>query len=96
MAKHKLKQNEDVIYIYNMYKAGFSFTHSLRPWEIDGMIILPADNVKSLGAMWSDTAQLSLTLDKHASAVCSAASLHIRNIGKIRHLLTQSIVGKMV
>ena len=37
-----------------------------------------------------------LTLNKHVSAVCSTASLHIRNIGKIRHLLTQSITEKLV
>ena len=37
-----------------------------------------------------------LTLNKHVSVVCSAASLHIRNIGKIRHLLTQSITEKLV
>ena len=37
-----------------------------------------------------------LTLNKHVSGVCSAASLHIRNIGKIRHLLTQSITEKLV
>ena len=43
---------------------------------------------------WHWTA--GLTLSKHGSFVCSAASLHIRNIRKIRHLLTQSITGKLV
>ena len=56
------------------------------------MNILPAENVKSLGV----TLASCLTLNKHVSAVCSAASLHIRNIGKIRHLLTQSTTEKLV
>ena len=56
------------------------------------MNILAAENVKSLGV----TLDSCLTLNKHVSAVCSAASLHIRNIGKIRHLLTQSITEKLV
>ena len=65
----------------------------LRPLQIGGIYILPAKNVKSLGV----TLDSCLTLNKHVSAVCSAASLHIRNIGKIRHLLTQlSITEKLV
>ena len=57
-----------------------------------GMNILPAENVKSLRVKLDSC----LTLNKHVSAVCSAASLHIRNIRKIRHLLTQSITEKLV
>ena len=63
-----------------------------KPLQIGGMHILPAENVKSLGV----TLDSRPTLNKHVSAVCSAASLHIRNIGKIRHLLTQSITEKLV
>ena len=74
------------------HKAGFSSKHSLRPLHIGGMTILPAENVKSLGV----TLDSCLTLNKHISAVCSAASLPIRNMGKIRHLLTQSITEKLV
>ena len=69
-----------------------SFKHSLRPLQIGGIDILPAQNVKSLGV----TLDSCLTVEKHVSAVCSAASLHIRNIGKICHLLTQSITEKLV
>ena len=37
-----------------------------------------------------------LPINKHVSAVCSAASLHSKNIGKIRYLLIQSITEKLV
>ena len=35
-------------------------------------------------------------MNRHVSAVCSAAYLHIRSLGKIRHLLTQSATEKLV
>ena len=87
----KTKCGEDKV-LYT-YKARFS-KHSLRPLQIGGIDILPAENVKSIGV----TLDCCLTLDKHGhvSAVCSAASLPIKNIGKIRHLLTQSITEKLV
>ena len=87
--KSDLGEKTEVLYTY---KAGFSSKHSLRPLQIGGMHILPAENVTSLGV----TLDSCLTLNKHVSAVCSAASLHIRNIGKTRHLLTQSITEKLV
>ena len=90
--KNRLKQNggkTEVLYTYN---AGFLSKHSLRPLQIGRIDILPAENVKNLGV----TLDSCLTLNKHVSAVCNAASLHIRNIGKIRHLLTQSITKKLV
>ena len=92
MVKNRLKQNGEKTEVLYTYKAGFSSKHSLRPLQIGGMNILPAENVKSLGV----TLDSCLTLNKHVSAVCSAASLHIRNIGKIRHLLTQSTTEKLV
>ena len=92
MVKNRLKQNGEKTEVLYTYKAGFSFKHSLRPLQIGRMNILPAENMKSLGV----TLDSCLTLNKHVSAVCSAASLHIRNIGKIRHLLTQSITEKLV
>ena len=92
MVKNRLKQNGENTEVLYIYKPGFSSKHSLRPLQIGGMNILPAENVKSLGV----TLDSCLTLNKHVSAVCSAASLHIRNIGKIRHLLTQSITKKLV
>ena len=92
MVKNRLKQNGEKTEVLYTYKAEFSSKHSLRPLQIGGMNILPAENVKSL---WV-TLDSCLTLNKHDSAVCSAASLHIRNIGKIRHLLTQSITEKLV
>ena len=81
MVKNRLKQNGEKT---ETYKAGFPSKHSLRPLQIGGMNILPAENVKSLGV----TLDSCLTLNKHVSAVCSAASLYIRNIRKICHLLT--------
>ena len=73
MVKNRLKQNGEKTKFLYTYKAGFSSKHSLRPLQIGGMHILPAENVKSLGV----TLDSCLTLNKHVSAVCSAASLHI-------------------
>ena len=92
MIKNRLKQNGEKTEVLYTYKAGFSSKQSLRPLQIGGIYIFPAENVKSLEV----TLDSSLTLNKHVSAVCSAASLHIRNIGKIRRLLTQSITEKLV
>ena len=87
MVKNRLKQNGEKTEVLYTYKAGFLSKHSLRRSQIGGINIFPTETVKSLGV----TLDSCLTLNKHVSVVCSAASLHIRNIGKIRHLLTQSI-----
>ena len=64
-----IKQNGEKTEVLYTYKAGFSSKHSLRSLQIGGINILPAENVKSLGV----TLNSCLTLEKHASAVCSAA-----------------------
>ena len=92
MVKNRLKQNGEKTEVLYTYKSGFSSKSSLRPLQIGGASILPAKDVKTLGV----TLDNYLTLNKHVSAVCSAASLHIRNLGKIRHLLTQNVTEKLV
>lgn len=92
MVQNRLKQNCDKTELLYTCKPGHLSKMNLRPLRIDGEDILPADHVKSLGVFLDG----GLTLNRHVSAVCSAASLHIRNLGKIRHLLTQSVTEKLV
>jgi len=92
MVNNRLKQNGEKTEVLFTYKSGFSQQNVLRPLNISGVSIQPADHVRSLGV----TLDSGLTLNRHISTVCSAASLHIRNLGKIRHLLSQSVTEKLV
>ena len=92
MVNNRLKQNGEKTEVLFAYKSVFTQKNVLRPLNISGVSIQPADHVMSLGV----TLDSGLTLNRHISTVCSAASLHIRNLGKIRHLLSQSVTEKLV
>ena len=61
--KNRLKLNEERTEVLYTCKAGFSSQHSLRPFQIGGINILPAENVKSHVV----TLDSCLTLNKHMS-----------------------------
>ena len=70
----KTKWGEDRV---PLHIRGCSSKHSQRPLQISGINILPAENWVTLDSY--------LTLNKHVIAVCSAASLQIRNIRHIQN-----------
>ena len=92
MVAHKLKQNGDKTEVLCTCTPKDSTHVALRPLEISGVDIEPVGCVRNLGVHLDS----SLNMNRHVSAVCSAAYLHIRNLGNIRHLLTQSVTEKLV
>ena len=90
--KNRLKQNGEKTEVVYTYGAGFSSKHSLRPLKIGGINILPTESVKSVRVKLNSY----LPINKHVGAVCSAASLHSKNIGKIRYLLTEKLVHAFI
>ena len=49
-------------------------------------------SVRNLGAFFDE----SLKLDTHATTVCRAANMHIRNIARIRHFLSSDVTKSLV
>ena len=64
-------------------KAGFSANLQLK---ISQKIVIPSTSCKSLGVMLDDHMQM----DAHISHICRTTHFHLRNIGTICNLLTNS------
>ena len=54
--------------------------------------VLPSTSCKSLGVMFDDHMQM----DAHISYICRAIHFHLRNIGAIRNLLTDSATEQLI
>ena len=51
---------------------------------LGGNVIKPSEKVRDIGVILDQT----LSFDDHISTICQSAHFHIRNIGKIRNLLS--------
>ena len=63
------------------------FTHRLKHDLSDlsgGNLIKPPEKVRDLGVILDQT----LSFDDHISAICQSAHFHIRNIGRIKNLVS--------
>ena len=91
MIGKKLKINDDKteFFIITSPKAGFSANLQLK---IGQEIVLPATSCKSLGVMFDDHMQM----DAHISHICRTIRFHLRNIGAIRNLLTDSATEQLI
>ena len=52
--------------------------------NVGGNVIKPSEKVRDLGVILDQT----LSFDDHISTICQSAHFHIRNIGRIRNLLS--------
>ena len=55
-------------------------------------MVLPSTYCKSLGVMFDDNMQM----DAHISHICRTTHFHLRNIGAIRNLLTDSATEQLI
>ena len=91
MIGKKLKINDDKIefLIITSPKAEFSANLQLK---IGQKIVLPSTSCKSLGVMFDDHMQM----DTHISHICRTIHFHLRSIGAICNLLTDSATEQLI
>ena len=92
MIKNKLKINDS--------KTEFIiFRSPLLKTDLSGVSIMVGDSqisssskVRDLGVIFDDC----LSLDAHISNICRSTHFHLRNIGRIRNLLTFNATAQLV
>ena len=91
MIGKKLKINYDKteFLIITSAKDGFSAHLQIK---IGQEIVLPSKSCKSLRVMFDDHMQM----DAHISHICRTIHFHLRNIGAIRNLLTDSATEQLI
>ena len=93
MLKNKLKINDDkteflLIGSRHIHK-NINTSHALT---VGDSSITTSAFARNLGVMFDN----QLTMEKHISSVCRATHLQLRNIGSIRHVLTESSAAQLV
>ena len=91
MISKKLNINDDKteFLITTSPKAGFSANLQLK---IGQEIVLPSTSCKSLGVMFDNHMQM----DAHISQICRTTHFHLRNIGAICNLFTDSATEQLI
>ena len=82
--KSKLKLNKsktDLIYLYSRH----NLQTSLPPIQFGNDSIIPTEAVRNVGAIFDST----LSMVPQVNSLCKTASYHLRNIARIRHLLSK-------
>ena len=87
--KLKINDNKTKFLIITSSKPGFSANLQLK---IGQAIVLPSTSCKNLGVMFDDHMQM----DAHIGHICRTTHFHLRNIGAIRNLLTDSATEQLI
>jgi hypothetical protein len=92
MAANTLKLNQDKTEV--MYITSPRARHHLAnvTFSIDSHEITPCDKVRNLGCIMNS----SSTMREHINAVCKSAFFHLRNIARIRQMLTDEAAATLV
>ena len=93
MIKNKLKINDSKteFVIFSSPSATSKLPADLE-LQVGNSNIKPASNAKNLGVMFDQ----HLKMETQVTSICKSANFHIRNIGKIRHLITDSSAQQLV
>ena len=94
MISQKLKINDDkteflILASPNMHSKLIGHSFSL---PVGHCSITPTSAARSLGVIFDD----KLSMDAHIKSVCKSTQYHLRNIGAIRHLLTDDAAAQLV
>ena len=93
MLKNKLKINDEKT---EFLLIGSRHTHENISSSLDLMVgdssITASSSARNLGVMFDN----QMTMEKHISSVCRSTHFQLRNIGSIRHLLTESSAAQLV
>ena len=84
MTANKLKLNKsktDLIYLYSRHNP----QTSLPSIQFGNDSIIPTEAVRNVGAIFDST----LSMVPQVNSLCKTASYHLRNIARIRHLLSK-------
>ena len=84
MTANKLKLNKsktDLIYLYSRH----NLQTSLPSIQFGNDSIIPTEAVRNVGAIFDST----LSMVPQVNSLCKTASYHLRNIARIRHLLSK-------
>ena len=84
MTVNKLKLNKskpDLIYLYSRH----NLQTSLTSIQFGNDRIIPIEAVRNVGAIFDST----LSMAPQVNSLCKTASYHLRNIARIRHLLSK-------
>ena len=92
MILNKLKISDDktefIVFRSSMLKHDLSNLSE----NVGGNLIKPSEKVRDLGVILDQTS----SFDDHISAICQSAHFHIRNIGRIRNLLSSDACATLI
>ena len=91
MIGNKLKINDDKTEFLIITSPKTKFSANLQ-LNIGQEIVLPSTSCKSLRVMFDD----NMHMDANISHICRTTHFHLRNIGAIRNLLTDSAVEQLI
>ena len=91
MALNKLKLNKDkteLLYLYSKHNP----QQSLPPLHFGSDIIEPSSSSRNIGVVFDST----MSMLPHVKSVCKSAFYHLRNISRIRKLLSSKTIETLV
>jgi len=91
MIKNKLKINDDKTEFLLVTSPKVSMNKDLNV-TVGNCVIHPSTSCKSLGV----TIDCHVNMESQVNSICRSAHFHLRNIGSIRHLLTDSAAAQLV
>ena len=91
MIKNKLKINDDKTEFLLVTSPKVSMNKDLNV-TVGNCTIHPSTSCKSLGV----TIDCHVNMESQVNSICRSAHFHLRNIGSIRHLLTDSAAAQLV
>ena len=92
MLQNKLQLNSDKTEFLIITPPRHALKFNMPNLKIGSCKIEPVAHARNLGVIFDN----SLKLEKHVSSLVSRTNVHLRNIGRIRHLLSDDAVSKLV
>ena len=92
MTCKKLKLNDDkteIMFISSRYYQRFV---KLKNFTFDNLEIKPSVAVRNIGVIFDNT----MSMTNQVTSICKAAHFHLRNIGRIRKLITYDACEKLI